>query len=128
MRRSWSLSPTINADRSNIRSVALGLLGSQPKSESFAAVPRWRAASRVRGHKPVSHAEQVAQDIRRDAGQANQHGAVVEIVIGHVVNIGSRCKQFGAVGETDANGKRTRLSRTMSRHARQQFSANLESG
>jgi len=55
----------------------------------------------VRGYKLVSHAEQVPQDIGCEAGQANQHGVVVEIVIGHVVNIGSRCEQFGAVVEAD---------------------------
>jgi hypothetical protein len=64
----------------------------------------------MRGHKPVSHAEQVPQYIGRDAGQPNQHSAVVEIVVGHVVNIGSLCEQFGAVVEADANRERTRLS------------------
>ena len=72
----------------------------------------------MRGHKLVRHGEQVPQDIGRDAGQANQHGAVVEIVVSHVVNIGSGCEQFGAVVEAHANHKGTRLSRTMSRHAR----------
>ena len=71
----------------------------------------------MRGHKLVRHAEQVPQDIGRDAGQANQHGAVIEIVISYVVNIGSGCEQFGAVVEADANHERTRLSRTMSGHA-----------
>ncbi|MGA8440593.1 MAG: hypothetical protein WB762_25240 [Candidatus Sulfotelmatobacter sp.] len=60
-------------------------------------------ARRVRGHKPVSHAEQVPQDIGRDAGHAIQHGAVVEVVVSHVVNIGSRCEDFGAVVEADRN-------------------------
>jgi hypothetical protein len=82
----------------------------------------------MRGHKLVSHAEQVPQDIGCNAGKANQHGAVVQIVVGHVVNVGSGCEEFGAVIETDANGKRTRLSRTMSGHARQEFSVNLERG
>jgi hypothetical protein len=59
----------------------LGLLVSQPESDSPAAVPRWRTARRVSGHKLVSHAEQVPQDNGCDAGQANQHGAVVEIVV-----------------------------------------------
>jgi hypothetical protein len=76
----------------------------------------------------VSHAEQIPQDIGRDAGQANQHGVVVEIVVGHVVNIGSRCKQFCAIVEADTNREGTRLSRTMSRHTCQEFSANLERG
>src|SRR5208282_144385 len=78
--------------------------------------------------RTCDHAEQVAQDIGCDAGHANQHGAVVEIVVGHVVNIWSRCKQFGTVVEVNPNRKRTRISRTMSRHARQQFSTNLERG
>jgi hypothetical protein len=38
---------------------------------------------------------------------------------------GSGGEQSGAVVEAYANYKRTRLSRTMGRHARQQFSANL---
>src|ERR1019366_2198273 len=97
--------PNVNAYRSNIRSVALGLLVSQPESDRLASAARWRTACRVGGHKLVSHAEQVPQDIGCDAGQANQPGAVAEIVVGHVVNIGSGCEQFGAVVETDANGK-----------------------
>jgi len=72
----------------------------------------------------MSHAEQVAQDIGRDAGEANQHSGVAKIVIGQVVNVGSGCEQFGAVIEVNPNRKRSRLSGTMSRHARQQFSAN----
>ena len=91
-------------------------------------VPRWRVASRISGHKFVSHAEQVPQDIRCNAGQANQHRGVVQIVVGHVVNVGSGCDQFGAVVETDANGKRTRLSRTMSRQARENFPRTLSAG
>jgi hypothetical protein len=102
------------------------LLGKQPKSDWLASFPRWRRACLMRGHKLVSHAEQVPQDIWCDAGQANQHGAVVEIVVGHVVNIGSRCKQFGAVVEVNANRKRTRLSRAMRRYTCQKFSMNLE--
>src|SRR5271166_6348903 len=120
--------PNVNAYRSNIRSVALGLLGSQPESDRLAAVSRWRTPCRVGGYKLVSHAKQVPQDIGCDAGQANQHGAVVEIVVGHVVNIGSRCEQFGAVVETDADGKRTRFSRTINRHTCQELSVNLERG
>jgi hypothetical protein len=45
----------------------------------------------MRGHKLVSHAEQVPQDIGCHAGQANQDSVVVEIVVGHVIEIGSRC-------------------------------------
>src|ERR1035441_10457678 len=120
--------PNVNAYRSNIRSVALGLLGSQPESDRLGAVSRRRMACLMRGHELVSHAEQVPQDIGCDAGQANQHGAVAEIVVGHVVNIGSGCEQFGAVVETDANGKRTRLSRTINGHTCQKFSVNLERG
>jgi len=37
----------------------------------------------------VSFAKQVPQDVGCDAGQANQHGSVAEIVVGHVVNIGN---------------------------------------
>ena len=57
------------------------------------------------GHKLVSHAKQVAQDIGCDPGQANQHGGVVEIVVGHVVDIRVCCEQFGAVIEVNANSK-----------------------
>jgi hypothetical protein len=46
----------INAYRSNIRSFALGLLGSQPESRRLAAVSRWRTAFLARVHKLVSHA------------------------------------------------------------------------
>ena len=91
-------------------------------------MPRRRTACRLGGHELVSHAEQIPQDIGRDAGQANQHGVVVEIVVGHVVNVRVRREQFGAVVEANANHKRPRLSRTMSRHARQEFSANLDRG
>jgi hypothetical protein len=76
----------------------------------------------------VSHAEQIPQNIGCDAGQANQYGCVVEIVIGQVIKIGSGCEQFGAGVEVNANRKLTRLSRTMRRHARHEFSANLERG
>src|SRR5208282_5591819 len=86
--------------------LALGLLGSEPKSESLASVPRWRTACRLGDHKLVSHAEQVPQDIGGDTGQANQHGTVIEIVVGHVVNIGRGCEQFGAVVEVNANHQR----------------------
>jgi hypothetical protein len=55
----------------------------------------------MRGHELVSHAEQVPQDTGRDARQANQHGTVIEIVVGHVVNIGRGCEQFSAVVEAD---------------------------
>lgn len=79
-------------------------------------------------NKLVRHAEQLAQDIGRDAGQANQHGVVAEIVVGHVVDVGSGGEQFGSGFETYANRKRTRLSRTISRHARQESSPNLERG
>jgi hypothetical protein len=84
---------------------------SRARISTPASVLRGRTASRVGGHKFVSHAEQVAQDIGCDAGQADQHSVVVEIVVGHVVNIRVCGEQFGAVIETDANGKRTRLSK-----------------
>ena len=44
----------------------------------------------------MSHVEPAPQDVGRDEGQANQHRAV-EIVVGHVVSIGSHCEQFGSV-------------------------------
>src|ERR1700722_1337546 len=120
--------PNLNAYRSNIRSVALGLLGSQPESDRLASAARWRTACLERGHKLVSHAEQVSQDIGCDTRETNQYGAVAEIVVGYVVNIGSGSEQFGAVVEADAKHKRIRLSRAMGRHARHEFSENLERG
>jgi hypothetical protein len=89
------------------------------KSDGLASAARWRTACLMRGYKLVSHAEQVQEDIGCDAEQANQHGAVTEMVIGHIVNIRSYCQQFGSVVEADTNQKRTRLSRTMCGHARQ---------
>src|SRR5580704_10994088 len=109
MRRSWLLSPTINAYHSNIRSLALRLLGSEPESHRRAAVSRWRTPCRVGVHKLVSHAKQVPQDIGCNAGQANQYRSVAEIMVGHVVNIRSGGEQFGAVVEADANYKRIRF-------------------
>src|SRR5580658_1310767 len=103
-------------------------LASVPESDRLAAVPRWRRACRVGGHELVSHAQQVAQDIGRDAGQANQDRAVAEIVVGHVVNVGSRREQFSAVVEVNPNRKRTRLSRTINWHTCQKSSVNLERG
>jgi len=76
------------------------------RSKALASIPRWRTCC-VRGHKLVSHAEQVPQYILCDKREMNQHGTVVEIVVGHVVNIGSRREQFGAVVEVNANHKRT---------------------
>src|SRR5208282_572928 len=82
----------------------------QPK-KSIPPTPRQPSAHVLdascppRGHKLVSHAEQIPQDIRSDAGQANQHGGVVEIVVGHVVNIRVCCEQFRAVVEVNANHK-----------------------
>src|ERR1700722_12522846 len=101
MRRSWFLPHPINAYRSNIRSVALGLLGSEPEADGLASAARWQTACLMGGNKLVSHAEQVPQDIGSDAGQANQHGSVAEIVVGHVVNVGGGCEQFGAVAEVN---------------------------
>jgi hypothetical protein len=97
--------PNVNAYRSNMRSVALGLLGSQPESDRLPSAARWRTACLKRGHKLVSHAEQVPQDIWCDKRETNQYGAVAEIVVSHVVNIGSRCEKFGSVVEAHANHK-----------------------
>ena len=53
----------------------------EQESGRLATVPRCRTARLMHSHKLVSHAEQVPQDIACDAGEANQHGAVVEIVV-----------------------------------------------
>jgi hypothetical protein len=76
----------------------------------------------------MSHAEQVPQDIRCDTRQANEHGWVAEIVVGHVLNTRVCCEQFGTVVEADANQKRTRFCRAMRKHTRLKFSMNLERG
>jgi hypothetical protein len=120
--------PTVDASLTDCFAGANAMLVNPPGSHRLASVPRWRAACRVRGHKLVSHAEQLPQYIGCDAGQANQHVVVVEIVVGHVVNIWSVCEQLGAVVEVNPNRKRTRLGRAMSRHACQEFSVNLERG
>jgi hypothetical protein len=75
------------------------------QSDRLALALRRESAGLLRGHKLVSHTKQVSQDIRCDTGQANQHRTVANIVISHVVNIGSGCEQFGAVVEADANRK-----------------------
>jgi hypothetical protein len=67
------------------------------------SIARWRTACFMRGHKLVSHAKQVPEDIGCDAGQANQYRTVADLVISHVVNIGSGGEHFGAVVEADAN-------------------------
>jgi hypothetical protein len=57
------------------------------------------------GHKPVGHAEQVSQRIAIDARQANQHGAIADVMVCHVVNRRVRIEQLGAVIEIHANDK-----------------------
>jgi hypothetical protein len=57
----------------------------------------------MRSHKLGSHAEQVPQDIGVRPAQANQHGGVVELVVGRTVSIQSRCERFDAVVEAHAN-------------------------
>jgi len=98
------------------------------KSDALAFIPRWRRPCRLGDHELMSHSQQVAENIGRDAGQANQYGGVVKIVVGNIIDIRVGCKQFGAIVEADSNHKRTRLSRMVSRQARQQFSAKLECG
>jgi hypothetical protein len=73
----------------------------------------------------MGHAQQVPQNIGRSAGQANQYGGVVEIVVGNIIDIGVGCEKFSPVVQADSNHKRTRLSRMMSGRACQQFSPNL---
>ena len=82
----------------------------------------------MRCQKFVSHATQVLQDIGLDTVQANPYDIVGELVVRHVINIGSGGDQFGAVIEANVNRKRARLTRTMSRYARQELSVNLECG
>ena len=65
----------------------------------FSALPSWRALRRVAGHKLVVHTEQVSQNIGTYAREANQHGAVADVMVRHVVDIRGQSEQFGAVIE-----------------------------
>jgi IS5 family transposase len=89
------------------------------KSGRLAAMARLRTACHVGGHELVGHAEQVPQYMLCDTRETNQHGTVADIVVGHIINIGSRCEQFGAVVEADANYKRIRSAeRWVGTHAK----------
>jgi hypothetical protein len=90
------------------------------------AFPRWRTGRGVMGYKLVGHAEQVPQHIGIDARQANQYGGMADIVIRHVVNIGGRSEQLGAVIEIHANDKRGGFGRAISGDTCQEFSMYLE--
>jgi hypothetical protein len=92
----------------------------------LSALLRWRTRCGDAGHKLVSHAEQVPQDIGSDASKTNQNGCVVDVVVRQVINVGGRSEQLGAVLETDANDERTWFGGPMSGYARQKFSADLE--
>jgi len=61
-----------------------------------AALPRWRTGRGFAVHELVGHAQQVSQHIGIDARQANQHGAVADVVVGHVVYSGVGIEQFRA--------------------------------
>jgi len=63
-----------------------------------------------------------------DARQANQHSAIADVVVRHVVNIGVRSEQLGAIIEIHANGKRARFGRAMSGDTRQEFPWILSAG
>jgi hypothetical protein len=91
----------------------------------FSALPRWRPGRGLAGHKLVGHAYQVAQYIGIDARQANQHGAIANVVVRHVVHIGV-CSQLSAIIEIHSNGKRVRLGRPISGDTRQEFSMHFE--
>src|SRR5271165_3256223 len=80
----------------------------------LSALPHLRTGRAGAGYKLVGHAEQVPQHIEFDARQANQHGGVADVVVRHVVNIGVRSEQFGAVIEIHANGKRGGFGRAIS--------------
>ncbi len=40
----------------------------------------------MRGHELMSHAEQIPQGVGCDAGHANQHGVVIQVVVRRVVS------------------------------------------
>ena len=65
----------------------------------FSAFPSWRTLRGVAGHKLVGHTEQVSQNIRIYAREANQHGAIADIMVRHVVDIRGQSEQFSAVIE-----------------------------
>jgi hypothetical protein len=93
---------------------------------ALSALPRWRMGSGVAGHKLVGHAKQVAQYIGIDTRQANQDGAIANVVVRHVVHIGVRSEQLSAIIEIHSNGKRVRLGRPISGDTRQEFSMDFE--
>src|SRR5205085_11496917 len=61
-----------------------------------------------------------------DARQANQHGAIANVVVRHLVNIGIRSEQLSAIIEIHSNSKRVRLGRPISEDTRQEFSIDFE--
>jgi hypothetical protein len=75
---------------------------SSMKSDRFGSAARWRTACLMRGRKLVSRAEQVLQDIGCDAGQANQHGGVVE-------NSGQSGSKHPGLLRAVRRGRRSRL-------------------
>ena len=92
----------------------------------LSAPPHWRTGCGTSGHKLVSHAEQVPEDIGSDASKSNQNGRVVDAVVCQVINVGGRREQLRAVLETDANDELAWFSGPMSGSARQERSADLE--
>jgi hypothetical protein len=92
----------------------------------FSELPSWRAWRGVARHKLVGHAEQVPQYIEIHAREANQHGAIADIVVRHVVNIRGRSEQLGAIIEIHADNKRSGFCRAMCGDTGQKFSMDLE--
>src|SRR6516225_3128363 len=64
-----------------------------------AALRPWRTGHLSMRHKLVGHAEQIAQHLRLDPRQANQHRGMANVVVCHVVNVGGRSEQFSAIIE-----------------------------
>jgi hypothetical protein len=61
-----------------------------------------------------------------NARQSHQHDWIVDVVIGHVVDVRRSCDEFCAIIKIDANSQRARFSGLMNGNTCQQLSANLE--
>src|ERR1700678_1931002 len=84
--------------------------------------------SRIGSDKLIGHAKKVLQYLGVDPRQTNQNGAVVEIVIRHVVNLRSGGQQLGTIIEIHANDNRARFGRRIRGYTGQEFPVDLKGG
>lgn len=61
-----------------------------------------------------------------DAGEANQHCGIADVVVRQIVNIGVAGQQFGAIIEIHADDERIGLRRAIGGETCQELSADLE--